>query len=513
MATKTNSTINVAVEETQQELTKQALAHLAVIGGRMTRDDEVTFEGKKFIFPEQFKGNLNDMLRFVQRYVEGQQEEIIVQRTFSYRPFDGAYAVHECLKQYFGYAQSKARMGMFGKEPPQEVTIPVGYFEGQLKSITVPWGDMVLPGLANATLTITKTPDAERGMLLHLSSRCRRVEKEIIEGFYKVVEDFLAESSIYKGRAVYGNMEFIDTDRIDPNLFVYTEQVWADAETLIFSPMRDAELIDAKGLERKRVFLLEGPYGTGKSGLGRTSAKVAVANGWTAIIARPGLDDPFEVLKTARLYQPAMVFIEDVDTFGDNKSDPNYTTKLLDAFDGFSVKDLQMILVLTTNHAEKIHKGMLRPGRIHGVISIGSMDRPGVEKLARVVIGDNLEDDVDFDKVFEAADGYMPAFIKEGFERAVRYSIARLREIGRINTDDIVHALNSLRAQEDLQKRANDQKVELPALDTILRGYIQNGIDPQALSQIVDNGIVARIDGANLFKPNGDHMAVVRTDG
>lgn len=483
---------------------------LAVIGGKMTKDEDIVFEGRKFVFPTQFRGDLTGLKRFIDRYIEGQSEEILVEKTFNYRPMDGAHAVYHCLKEYFGYAQSKARQGIFGKQPPQEITVATGYVDGKLQTITVPWGDMVLPGLTSATLTITMK-NTPQGQLLHLIGRVRRVEKEPIDGFFKVVEEYLAENSIYRGWAVYGNMEFIDHDKIDPTQFVYSEDVWRDAQTHIFSPMKDSAVLEELGLERKRVLLLEGPYGTGKSGLGRTAAKVAVSNGWTAIIARPGIDDPFDVLRTARLYQPSMVFIEDIDNIA-SSMDSDYVTKLLDTFDGFGTKDLQMLLIVTTNHADRIHKGMLRPGRIHGTISIGAMDRQGVEKLCNIVIGDALEDDIDFDAVFEATEGYMPAYVREGLERAVRYTVARLSKKGPINTEDLVAALKSLRAQLALQDAANDRHEKLPMLDRVFRQMLADEVFPPmaAMGQAVEEKLEERVESAAILKPNGDRLGNIK---
>ena len=139
---------------TQQKLQIQALAQLAIIGGQLTKDDDIRFEGKAFIFPERYRGNLRGLQKDVDRYVDGQEEAVLVEETFNYRPFDGAYATFNCLKDYFGYAQSVAKQGAFGPEPPSEITISLGYVNGQEIRETVPWGDMVLPGLPGSILSL-----------------------------------------------------------------------------------------------------------------------------------------------------------------------------------------------------------------------------------------------------------------------------------------------------------------------------------------------------------------------
>lgn len=487
---------------TQQKLQQQALAQLAIIGGQLTKDDDIRFEGRSFVFPERYSGNLKGLLTDVTRYVTSQEEEVLVERTFDYRPFDGAYATFNCLRDYFGYAQSKARQGAFGPEPPQEITIPIGYVGGHLITETVPWGDMVLPGLPNSTLTLTQVK-SPKGMLFRLVARVRKADKAVVDGFFQVVNEYLEEHSIYRGKCFNGSMEFFDTDKVRPELFVYSEEVWAQAETNILSPLRDRPQIEAEGLSLKRVTLLEGPFGTGKSGLGRTAAKIAVANQVTAIMCTPGQDDPLELLQTAILYMPAFVFIEDIDIIAMQR-DPEIVTRILDVFDGPSTKNLPITVVMTTNHVENIHKGMMRSGRIDAVMHIGEMDRAGVERLANIVIGERLAPEIDYDSVFEATSGFMPAYVKEALERAVRYTIARTGKAGEINGPDLIHALNSLRDQYDLQEKASDSIEKLPPLDRMLRQMITEHATPsaEAIMEAVDDRIESRLDGAAIVDPD-----------
>jgi transitional endoplasmic reticulum ATPase len=507
-----------AVATTQQRLQSQAIEQLKVIGGQLTKDDDIRFEGKAFIFPERYSGNLKGLLTDVTRYVTSQEEEVMVEKTYDYRPFDGAYATYNCLKEYFGYSQSKARQGPFGPEPPQEITIDLGYVNGKLMQETVPWGDMVLPGLPGSTLSLTQNR-SEKGMLFRLVARVRKADKTAVDGFFKVVEEYLEHHSIYRGKCVDGAMKFFDTDKVRPEQFVYSEKVWAQAETNILSPLRDYEAIRMKGLSRKRVTLLEGPFGTGKSGLGRTAAKVAVANGVTAILCRPGQDDPLDLIRTALLYagtKGALVFIEDIDIIAASR-DPEIVTKILDVFDGPTMKDVPITVVLTTNHVEKIHKGMMRSGRIDAVMHIGEMDRAGVEKLAPIVIAEtDLDADVDYDKVYAATAGFMPAYVKEAYERAVRYTIARTQDVeGKIGTDDLVNALDSLRDQYDLQEKASDLIEPLPPLDQMFRRMIEehSEIPTDKLEEVIDERLLSRLHGAELANPEGKKLGTIKANG
>ena len=193
---------------TQAALDRQAIEALAIIGGKRTKDEDITFEGTKFVFPEQFRGDLRGLQEFVERYVAAQSESVVVSKTFEYRPMDGAHATYMMLKEYFGYAQSTASQGRFGPEPPAETTIAIGYVNGKLQYATVPWGDMVLP-LVGAKLKMRTEQTYDRGELFKLDTICRKVHKEVIDGLYKLIEDYLISNSIYRGHAVDGGDELL----------------------------------------------------------------------------------------------------------------------------------------------------------------------------------------------------------------------------------------------------------------------------------------------------------------
>ena len=504
---------------TQDQLMAAAWQQLAIIGGELTREDDVTFEGTAWNIPAIYRDNLHDAAKAISRLAESQYEMVVIDRTFKYRPFDGAHATYQMLKQYFGYAQ--AHRDMFGP-PPNEVTISVGFVDGVEKTITVPFNTkMVLPSLKGGTLFITEEKP-NRGSTLtvfKLQALVMKMHEKYIKGFFDEVERYLVNHSIYRGKCFNSKGGFVDTDKINPETFVYTEEAWAQLATWVLSPMRDHDLLKQRGFDGKRATLVSGQYGGGKTGFGRIAAKSAVANGWSAIMCEVG-DDPFEMIELAKLYAPCFFFCEDVDQIASLR-DEKQISRLLDVIDGAAAKDMQLAALFTTNFKEKIPAGMFRPGRFHRVIEVGPMDRPGVEKLARLVCGDELSDDVDFDAVFEATKGYMPAFVREGLEGAVRYSIALHQEVRAITTKDLVFSLDSLRPQHDMLMAAMNLKPELPALDQVFSEMlnesvsdisVQADIDYSAISEAIDNVVENRIDGATIVRAgDGSDWANIRT--
>ncbi len=509
----------------QQQLIANAWQQLAIIGGALVREDDVTFNGTAWNIPAIYKDSWDAAAEDIARMARSRMEMTQIERTFKYRPLDGAHATYQMLKQHFGYAQ--AHKDLFGP-PPNEVTISVGFVDDVRdengdrieKKIAVPFETkMVLPSLRNGTLYITqvRTP---QGLLFKLVANCMKMHEKNVTGFFDVVEQYLKTNSIYRGKCFNSKGGFVDTDKIVPEKFVYTDQVWADLTTWVLSPMRDRDLLKSRGYAGKRANLLSGEFGGGKTGFGEIAAKSAVANKWSALMCAVG-DDPFEMIETAKLYSPCFFFCEDVDQIVSLRNEREIS-RLLDVIDGAGAKDMQLVAVFTTNNKENIPAGMFRPGRFHRVIEIGPMDRAGVEKLARQICGTELAVNVDFDQVYEATAGYMPAFVREGLEGAVRYSIALHQEVVPITTDMLVFSLGSLRTQHAMLMAAMDKKPELPALDQSFREMmgeqvsemsVQADIDYSEIYETVDRVVESRINGATIVRESdGSEWANIATN-
>lgn len=440
----------------QADIKASALRELARLGGEHVTEDDVLFEGTKFVLPATCR-DIHEAVEILDKRAQDEEQITSMSRTFKYRPWDGAAAVARAMRTAFGFSIGKPIRSFFGTNPPQLVAVP----DSATSTIEVPWGALEIPGLKNATVYLGQNHDPELGLVFSMNVECPRKYRHHIKGLFNLVEQELTERSIYRGHAIDGATmpNFLDLSAVDPDDVVYTQDVMAQLEANVWSPIRHAEQLEAIGQPGKRSVLFEGPYGTGKTLGAYLTAKVAEENGWTFILCRPGRDDLMETLQTARMYQPSVVFFEDLDTVSSQAtSETDHVSRILDNFDGLQTKGLKMLLVLTTNHVERIHKGMIRPGRLDAVINIAEMDRPGVERLVKRVVGPSLSDGIDFDAVFEAYQGFMPAFVREAIDRAVRYSVAHNDgKLGFIETRDLVEAARGLRRQLELMNGASDE--------------------------------------------------------
>lgn len=462
---------------------KRLLDTLAELGGKQTADDDIVYEGTKLVLPRTMTPR--SAIKFLTKHIEQEEEITAFQRTFNYRPWDGAHAMQSALKKMFGTTGiAQATFSLFGKNPPKLITIDVGV--GQ--QIQVPWGAIEFPPL-NGMIHTGQSQHPEYGLLFQIVVEAPRKWRSHIEGLFKAIENELKENSIYRGKAFNGAEmpQFIDPFAIDRSKVVYTEDVERQLEANIWGVLRHTDVQRKAGLPLKRAVLLKGPYGTGKSLAAGITGQEAVSNGWTFIQCRPGKDDLSQVMQTALLYQPAVVFYEDVDTIAQS-GDPDKVSQLLDMFDGITVKGTELIVVMTTNHAELIHKGMVRPGRLDAVISIDALDRRGVEDLIKATVPHHLLGlGLDYDLIGKSMEGFLPAFIKEAIDRAVRYAIVRTSgEPAELVTDDFVDAALGLRPQLELMEGATEGKTPdslQQAMSKVVTAASQDGVTGTVLTR------------------------------
>ncbi len=392
-----------------------------------------------------------------------------------YRPEDGAHAAAVVIKRLFGLTVGKATQTMFGEKPPEYRTIDVAYGV----QMEVPWGELEIPALPGASFHFLGTEN-HNGPVFAIQASSPKKHKARIEGFFKALDDELKVNSIYRGHPLMGarELKFMNVKNFRADQIVFAGGVQDTINAAIFGLIEHPDATRAAGLPTKRSVLAFGPYGTGKSSLGLITAQRAEAAGWTYLAAKAGRDNLKDVLTTAKLYQPCVVFIEDIDTHTPAASDKDGVSELLELFDGIGTKDDQLLIVMTTNHIEEVPAGMLRPGRLDYTVEIDGLDRGGVERLIkRVIPADLLDPEVDYDAVYAPMVGWQPAWLKASTDRAQAYALARTGgELNyKITTDDLVNAANSLIPQLDRMKAAS-QGYSVPELHEALDAQVVKSV-------------------------------------
>jgi transitional endoplasmic reticulum ATPase len=473
------------------------LDNLAELGGKLTAEEDVVFEGQKFVLPERM--DLASAISFLREKQVEDENEMNFTRTFRYRPWDGARATMQALRKAFGMVSQRGSRGAEGSTPPELRTIPVNATE----TAQIPWGGLGVGHLPGCTLNLRAVKDPDFGQLFTLSATGPRRYRHHIEGIFRLVEEELASSSMYRGKAFDGQEvpQFLDLGGVDASKVIYTDQVRDRLEADIWSLIRYPDQMRRMGLPLKRAVLLEGPYGTGKTLAAHLTAQICLENEWTFIYGRPGRDELEDVMATAHLYQPAVVFFEDVDAFA-SADGVDHMSRMLDILDGIQAKGNEIICILTTNHIDRIHKGMVRPGRLDAVIHIGALDPPAVERLVHSLVPDDLlSGDVDWSAVGVAMKGFMPAFCKEAIDRALRWNLARNRGTpSSLATEDFIAAADGLRPQLELMGRAGEGG-RFDGVGSAIERTVKQSIDGTLL---VRKGESPSSPWAELLVPDGD---------
>ncbi len=145
-------------------------------------------------------------------------------------------------------------------------------------------------------------------------------------------------------------------------------------------------------------------------------------------------------MNLARLLQPAMVVIEDVDLIARDRSDLNsceesLLNKLLNEMDGLK-EDADILFVLTTNRPEQLEEALTgRPGRIDQAIEVPLPDQAGRRKLVQLY-GKGLPLDTSIiDEAVQRTEGASAAFIKELMRRVAQASIVRTGGASIVSSD------------------------------------------------------------------------------
>jgi ATPase family associated with various cellular activities (AAA)/ATP-dependent Clp protease adaptor protein ClpS len=200
-----------------------------------------------------------------------------------------------------------------------------------------------------------------------------------------------------------------------------------DRKVLRFVGTRDA--LRRLGQSTRKGILLYGPPGTGKTHTIRYLA-TNLPGHTTLLVTAEQVGLPGPCMTLARLLQPTMVVIEDVDLIASDRDDmgpceESLLNKLLNEMDGLK-QDADILFVLTTNRPEALEGALAgRSGRIDQAIEVPLPDATGRGKLVRLY-GKGLPlDEPVVTEAVRRTEGVSAAFMKELMRRIAQSSLAR----------------------------------------------------------------------------------------
>jgi ATP-dependent 26S proteasome regulatory subunit len=204
------------------------------------------------------------------------------------------------------------------------------------------------------------------------------------------------------------------------------------------------------GLPTKKGLLMYGPPGTGKTHTIRYLA--GSLKGHTVLLATAEqVGKITEYITLARLLQPSVLVIEDVDLIGRERDGlevgrESLLNRLLNEMDGLRA-DAEILFLLTTNRPDALERALAaRPGRVDQAIEFPLPDEAGRRKLVHLyAAGAAVGDDV-VAHTARVTQGVSASFIKELMRRAIQFNL-ECRTNGdqvRILQNDIDQAIDEL---------------------------------------------------------------------
>jgi cell division protease FtsH len=384
------------------------------------------------------------------------------------------------IEQYFSHSANvqhhcgvRVDQDMFGIDLSYVMTTGASAWEVPLQYEEVDVGDDASMRCPSNALWIARNYNVPLAVLLskefriqqpprirvHLATLNDGEGRRVAEKFFSILEEAVKQAQSYRGKVLSlessdsysGEGTGIKVHSLAP---VKREDVILPPETLAlvernvlqFAAQR-LRLFELHQSTRKGL-LFHGPPGNGKTYTIRYLIG-ALKGHTTLLITGAQIGQLNEYMALARLLQPALVVIEDIDLVakercatGTSCEEP-LLNQLLNEMDGLA-PNAELIFILTTNRPELLEEALAaRPGRIDQSIKFSPPTDVERARLASLyAAGIELEPQV-LDKLVGLTKGASAAFIKELMRRSLQFHLTRC-DVAGIATEDVQEAFDEL---------------------------------------------------------------------
>ena len=280
----------------------------------------------------------------------------------------------------------------------------------------------------------------EAGVRIEIALPAGAAGAEFVRRCFSDIEDAVNAANCYRGKILSfdadanyrGRSRGLTVHKLPP---VARENVILPEATLKLLDRNILNFVEYRtqlrqlGQSTRKGILLYGPPGTGKTHTIRYLASNLPGH-TTLIITAAQVELLGAYTNLARLLQPAMVVIEDVDLIATDREtmgpcEESMLNKLLNEMDGLK-EDADILFVLTTNRPEQLEGALAnRPGRVDQAIEIPLPDDAGRRKLVQLY-GKGLGlNEALINEAVRRTRGVSAAFIKELMRRTAQAGIGR----------------------------------------------------------------------------------------
>ncbi|WP_299606986.1 AAA family ATPase [uncultured Aquimarina sp.] len=229
----------------------------------------------------------------------------------------------------------------------------------------------------------------------------------------------------------------------------------------IIKPLEHKELYKAYGKKIGGGILLYGPPGCGKTHLARATAGEINAN-FISIGINDILDmwvgsseqNLHEIFETARSNKPCVIFIDEIDALGANRSDMNKSAgrnvinQFLAELDGIDSDNDGILVLGATNTPWHLDPAFRRPGRFDRIIFVAPPDHAAKIAIYEIMLKDKPVESIDYKALAKAAKDFSGADIQASIDVAIEEKLMQSFSDGipkPISTKDLLKAIKSVK--------------------------------------------------------------------
>jgi len=216
------------------------------------------------------------------------------------------------------------------------------------------------------------------------------------------------------------------------------------------------------GAKVPRGMLLFGKPGTGKTMLASALANYAdlpfIATTANELIDFANNDYSMmkKVFQRAKEYAPSIIFIDEIDTFGDRKNGGSISAinELLTQINGFDDDTEDVFIIAATNYKDRIDDAILRAGRIELHMEVPSLDLDGRRAFIDRILQKPVEAKIDAKKLLMYTYGMTGAQLQKIANESALYAIRTGENL--ISEESLIEQINI----EKYGKRVTNKTLE-----------------------------------------------------